>query len=340
MVVILLRSLSPWCNDIPDIDVTAKLHAFKIDIGTDDVKTVLDITSQNLTEGSDLIDFVDDTDSSFVSSLSVFNDSDVVAVLNEDYKTWVSVKFQFNIEKITTRYYQNIQPLVLGNVSTLDHAKSDIIGSSSLDYLNAIGSLLANGAMETSVVIRMITLKDKRPTHEKGVTTMIEKRYDEKDEQSNELNMIDVKFTQTKELEKEVNILVNSISLIVNVEFLLLLSRVFTDSFDENAHKDVESKAIAEAKILSTELAIPSTGTPNVVNNSSSLEVKLHVKKPEIYFLADAKLANTNTLIVKNNLDVTLTTVDKKICFQTNLRDIHVVTASFEKSRRDILKLM
>lgn len=96
-----------------------------------------------------------------------------------------------------------------------------------------------------------------------------------------------------------VNILVNSISLIVNVEFLLLLSRVFTDSFDENAHKDVESKAIAEAKILSTELASPSTGTPNVVNNSSSLEVKLLVKKPEIYFLADAKLANTNTLIVK-----------------------------------------
>lgn len=112
----------------------------------------------------------------------------------------------------------------------MDHAKDDIIGSSSLDYLNAIGSLLANGAMETSVVIRMITLKDKRPAHEKGVTTldykrfvvyvrfildfiflflslyvrrMIERRYDEKDEQSNELNMIDVKFTQTKELEKK-----------------------------------------------------------------------------------------------------------------------------------------
>lgn len=98
-----------------------------------------------------------------------------------------------------------------------------------------------------------------------------------------------------------VTVLVKGMSIIVNVEFLLVLSSVFTEAFEGPPTQTAErtTDALAEARIVSTDLASSSTAPPTSANRSPALYVTLQVEEPEIFLLADAKEKNTNALIVK-----------------------------------------
>ena len=90
-------------------------------------------------------------------------------------------------------------------------------------------------------------------------------------------------------------------SIIVNVEFLLVLSTVFTEALDGAPANESESTAevLAEARMKSTDLASSSTAPPTAANQSPALQLTLKVEEPEVFLLADAKQKNTNALIVK-----------------------------------------
>jgi hypothetical protein len=57
--------------------------------------------------------------------------------------------------------------------TTWEHPAESCLGHFSLDHFSLAGSMLANGAMETSVVLRTISLVDQRPALEKGITTLV-----------------------------------------------------------------------------------------------------------------------------------------------------------------------
>lgn len=92
-------------------------------------------------------------------------------------------------------------------------------------------------------------------------------------------------------------------SVIVNVEFLMVLSTVFTDALEEAPQEPgTETEILAEARMVSTDLASSSTAPPTTANHNPILDVSLQVEEPEIFLLADAKQKNTNALIVKVRL--------------------------------------
>lgn len=93
-------------------------------------------------------------------------------------------------------------------------------------------------------------------------------------------------------------------SIVVNVEFLLVLSAVFTEALEEAPSKDSEAdtEILAEARMVSTDLASSSTAPPTTANHNPILELTLQVEEPEIFLLADAKQKDTNALIVKVRL--------------------------------------
>jgi hypothetical protein len=90
-------------------------------------------------------------------------------------------------------------------------------------------------------------------------------------------------------------------SIIVNVEFLLVLSTVFTEAFAEASPQGSESvtEVLGEARVVTTDLASSSTAPPTAANQSPVLQLTLQIEEPEIFLLADAKQKNTNALIVK-----------------------------------------
>ena len=90
-------------------------------------------------------------------------------------------------------------------------------------------------------------------------------------------------------------------SIIINVEFLLVLSKVFTEALEEAPSQDPDSKpgTLAEAKMVTTELASSSTAPPVSANKNPIMQVTVQIEEPEIFLLADAKQKNTNAIIVK-----------------------------------------
>ena len=96
-------------------------------------------------------------------------------------------------------------------------------------------------------------------------------------------------------------------SIIVNVEFLVVLSTVFTEALEEAPSQDSEMKpeVLAEARMVSTDLASSSTAPPTPGNQSPVLQVTVQVEEPEIFLLADAKQKDTNALIVKVRQNLT-----------------------------------
>ncbi len=98
-----------------------------------------------------------------------------------------------------------------------------------------------------------------------------------------------------------VTVLVKGMSIIVNVEFLNALRTVFEEALEEAPTQEPENttEVLAEARMVSTDLASSSTAPPTPTNQSPVLQVTLQVEEPEIFLLADAKQKNTNALIVK-----------------------------------------
>jgi hypothetical protein len=56
---------------------------------------------------------------------------------------------------------------------TWEHPAENCLSHFSLDHFNLAGSIRANGAIETSVVLHTISLDDKRAALEKGITTLV-----------------------------------------------------------------------------------------------------------------------------------------------------------------------
>ena len=110
-----------------------------------------------------------------------------------------------------------------------------------------------------------------------------------------------------------VTIFVKGMSIIVNVEFLLVLSTVFTEALEEAPSQDSEAdtEILAEARMVSTDLASSSTAPPTTANHDPILEVTIQVEEPEIFLLADAKQKNTNTLIVKVRSVYSINTLER-----------------------------
>ena len=96
-------------------------------------------------------------------------------------------------------------------------------------------------------------------------------------------------------------VLVKGMSIIVNVEFLLVLSNVFTEALEEAPTRESETKTevLADARMVSTDLASSSTAPPTSANQNPELQLTLQLEEPEIFLLADAKQKNTNALIIK-----------------------------------------
>ena len=96
-------------------------------------------------------------------------------------------------------------------------------------------------------------------------------------------------------------VLVKGMSIIVNVEFLLVLSNVFTEALEEAPTRESETttEVLADARMVSTDLASSSTAPPTSANQNPELQLTLQLEEPEIFLLADAKQKNTNALIIK-----------------------------------------
>lgn len=229
LAVYVARNLSPWYHDVPDVDVMGKLHAVKLCACEDDTRTMLGILFQNLSEGvtssqaepSQAAEGISPIAKDMVDAEVTTQDPSVAAPVSRE-DVWDSVKFSFEVEEVSAAVFWKETAKPSGNKSSRE--PDCCLGQFSLVQLAASGKVKSNSSISASVTLASCVLDDKRPQSEQGVTRMIESF----EGGSSEIkNMIDIQFQQSATQDKTIVMEIQSFRVIVNLEFLLVLSNVF-----------------------------------------------------------------------------------------------------------------
>ena len=91
---------------------------------------------------------------------------------------------------------------------------------------------------------------------------------------------------------------IQSFNAVVNLEFLLVLSKVFTSAL---ATDESDSTSLLASQHVSQEVAVthPSVSVATTDHEPPQIDVKIAVNDPEIILLADGRDKNTNALFLK-----------------------------------------
>ena len=108
-------------------------------------------------------------------------------------------------------------------------------------------------------------------------------------------------FLLTYSVEMEIK----SFNAVVNLEFLLVLSKVFTSAL---ATDESDSTLLLASKHVSQKVAIthPSVTVANTDEEPPQIVVQIAIKDPEIILLADGRDKNTNALFLKVSTNPTV----------------------------------
>ena len=98
---------------------------------------------------------------------------------------------------------------------------------------------------------------------------------------------------------------IKSFNAVVNLEFLLVLSKVFTSAL---ATDESDSTLLLASKHVSQKVAItdPSVTVANTDEEPPQIVVQIAIKDPEIILLADGRDKNTNALFLKVSTNPTV----------------------------------
>ncbi|XP_068741113.1 intermembrane lipid transfer protein VPS13A-like [Montipora capricornis] len=333
LVVYLSRSLSPWYHKIPDIDVTGKLLAVKLCAGEDDIRTMMGILLQNLSEGT----FASQTEITQLESIApvvqqgleagVGNQSTDITLPDGVEEVWDSVKFSFEIEEVSAAVFwkETAKP----TEETCSREAHACLGQFSLVHVTTSGQVKSNSVINATVTLETCMLDDKRPESEEGVTRMIE-RFDGSSSEAN--NMIEIMFEQALNQDKMIVMLIRSFYVVVNLEFLMVLSNVFMSAMvTEESARSALPAIHQTSQAIMKELPIT---MKTADEEPSQITVQIQIKDPEIALLADARDKDTYALFLKNSLDFHFVQSQEQQKMSGSISDLVITSAAFDKDRR------
>ncbi|XP_048586982.1 intermembrane lipid transfer protein VPS13A-like isoform X2 [Nematostella vectensis] len=335
LTIYLARSLSAWYHKIPGIDVTGELCAVKMCTGELDLSTILAVIFQNLGEGqSDIQDEPSVESSGEGAIVPEVGDGSVAVVPSSTPATEVydTVKFDFKIESVSAVLYWKESTELKDVAVTRDPACC--LGQFSIVALSASGNMKSDMSLTAAVSLQSCILDDMRPESKMGVTRMMDRFIGAEGKAA---NMVDVKFDQSASLSKQITIDVNSVHVVANLEFLLVLANVFTTALTEAPPKppsvSVEtSQALTKVKPSALAPAPPPDKEP------PEMRLAFSVKHPEIVLLADAKDKATHALFLKNTLEFNLIMAEGQQKMFGYIKNLNITSAAFDLKNRAATK--
>ncbi|EDO34505.1 predicted protein [Nematostella vectensis] len=317
LTIYLARSLSAWYHKIPGIDVTGELCAVKMCTGELDLSTILAVIFQNLGEGqSDIQDEPSVESSGEGAIVPEVGDGSVAVVPSSTPATEVydTVKFDFKIESVSAVLYWKESTELLRICLT-----NTVLGQ-------AKGVIL-----QCNLRMAQKTIKG-----HVGYFIMMDRFIGAEGKAA---NMVDVKFDQSASLSKQITIDVNSVHVVANLEFLLVLANVFTTALTEAPPKppsvSVEtSQALTKVKPSALAPAPP----PPPDKEPPEMRLAFSVKHPEIVLLADAKDKATHALFLKNTLEFNLIMAEGQQKMFGYIKNLNITSAAFDLKNRAATK--
>ncbi|XP_028328893.1 vacuolar protein sorting-associated protein 13C-like isoform X2 [Gouania willdenowi] len=322
------RNLSAaWYKEIPAVDVDGDLKPMKLQLSQDDLKVLLRILFENLSEAQ-----VRDHPQQVAQQLhrpAAPSAGDAGKLQrsssSEDEKEEEIMKFNFNIKSLGLVLYGSDSSLPF----QLQHQQDLRLGELVLHLLSFSGMMQSGGGVEVSAVLTALTLDDLRSGVERASSRMVGRR-----EQEGSEPMMDLTFRQ-RSGRKEVVTVLQKIYLCASVEFLLAVGEFFLQALPQSSASNASS-ATGDRTLAKQNMG-PQARPQNASGSGSMLSsFRAVVVDPEVLFVASLRLADAPALAASFQCDMTLQTEEGgATSVRANLRELKVLACPFIRDQEN-----
>ncbi|XP_055686925.1 intermembrane lipid transfer protein Vps13 isoform X2 [Lutzomyia longipalpis] len=334
------RNLSAsWYKDRPDIEILGKMNSIVINLDTSDYKLIMDILGKNMQEGGG--ERKAPPPPAVAPKAETVNREtvqEVVRVHQELIKTPPSescsetptddsksmmiatfLKFSFQMDSLII------------NLQT-DGDKG--LASFGIYVLSVKGNKLADGSLNTSVVLCDIQWDDIRPQRENMITRFMGRKTSGKEDDTNAKSMIDITCS-IKDTSIFAELRIRGFDLIISMDYIMKLMN-FLNAPSVAATND--KVTVNDPKKL--ELATPKTPRdtqltpPTPPNQSSKMTIIIAIEQPDIILVEKMDDINCHALILNCEAGLKFRQYGEKQIIRGDINNFNIHMCEFNPSRR------
>ncbi|XP_034728114.1 vacuolar protein sorting-associated protein 13A isoform X2 [Etheostoma cragini] len=338
------RNLSSnWYHSIPDIEITAHLKPLSLLFSQDDMTVVLRTLSENLSEKSDAVpppaspittnNFSDSVSNKGSQSSGTTGPASsnivVTAAVVEPHKSSrlkSTLKVDFKFDSMTLVLYSPN-----GNeIQLLDSHDDQLkLAEFTLGSISTSIHMFSDSSMKASVRLAACLLDDKRPRIKMVTPRMIAMHPG-----AEQNMMVEVNYRQGRD-GITLDTVVQDVYLCASMEFLLTVADVFLKATQQGFAQVPQPKistGVGEKKNMNSSVTSKeSTVAPAVV---SKTEMNVHVRNPEIVFVADLTRADAPALVMTTECELVMKSDAEGSLMTAVIKDLKVMACPFLKEKR------
>ncbi|XP_065320844.1 intermembrane lipid transfer protein VPS13A-like isoform X3 [Gordionus sp. m RMFG-2023] len=258
----------------------------------------------------------------------------------------VKISFKFQFDKVAAALYYGSSNLSKGGVCERDSKKA--LSRIQLIYIHLTGHMKSDNSLDTKISLYDLSLEDKRPLFQSGITKMIEMRKINEPELINHTispdsehhgkmsHLINFEFLKDANSNMTINAAINKLYACVCIDFLRSVGDFFTKNMP-SSENDV-NKPIAKArsavqatqtdKTTKEQIAVDSKTTP-------SIYIRFSLNEPEIILIEDPLDWNTKALILTLQLGFLYDRTPDKTLMDGKLHKLQIIACPFPKHLRE-----
>ena len=340
----IIRNLAAsWYHGHPDVEIQATLQSFSILTSQGDLSTTFGILNGNLQEGSSVATppptspvpspspakaVSPRAPSSSQPTLSVPGTRPAVAPSPAADDIYSNMKACFTLESVALELFTGDSDLSVG-ICQRDGSRS--LAKVELKTIRVLANMKSDKSIEATVDLSAIQLHDSRPTKQSGITLMISPSKKGTGMIEPE-NMIALKFIQDSLMNKDVDMKVNGLYVVVCVEFLLKVSNLFLEALPKMETPPTPAPSSpGSPKSEKTSPPGPATppSSPTTDESQAEMKIRFALNRPEIVLVEDAMDLNTNSLFLGLQINFLMRSTPSLETMKAAIKGLNIVSTTY-----------
>ncbi|GAB0096265.1 Vacuolar protein sorting-associated protein 13 [Sergentomyia squamirostris] len=330
----IIRNLSAsWYKDKPDIEISGKMNSIVINCSANDYKLLMDILSKNMSEGE--------------------AERKVAPVKAEpSQREMLLNQVQTQIEVLKTP-----QPSETSSDKTLESSKSNLVttflkfsfqmdsliinlstdtdrglASFGIHVLSVKGNKLADGSLNTSIVLCDIQWDDIRPQRENMITRFMGRKGSNYDD-NNTKSMIDITCS-IKDSSIFAELRISGFDLIISMDYIMKLMNFLSVQSASTDSKPIDTKKL--------ETTTPKTPRENQVPpptpTNSKITLIVAIEQPDIILVEKMDDINCHALILNCEAGLKFRQYGEKQIIRGDINNFNIHMCEFNPARRAVTR--
>ncbi|XP_056003796.1 intermembrane lipid transfer protein VPS13A-like isoform X2 [Ostrea edulis] len=333
-----------WYKEIPAVDISGQLERISATMSQGDYKVIMTLLNDNFSEGqkSDSVTSPvkpKDTEAAALTQdggtqqPDSLNGSPSITVTppeqSDTFKLYTQLRFNFQITTLSATLYIGESSLTKEGENS--RSAENALGQFMLEVIGVEGQMKSDGSMTTKVILKDTVLDDKRKQKQEGgvksshaaAIRMVERLSGE----GKQDNMIDVNFTQDPSQDKDIQVKISSIRVVVCLDFLMTLGEFFTSGLPE---AKPEAKAASQTP-TQNRAATPTKAPPP----TSDMSIIVSMEKPEIILIEDQMDPTSNALLLGMEVMFRMRVTPETQDMSASVNNLQIASAVFnERDKR------